>query len=138
MVAARLPPRKAAPEPAGCCTRAGCFSCMRATRRPFVRVGGVIRTSPTVLLVPFLLFACCVIGGVIAVRYAANSYAAAEKTKALSLVNTATTVRPGDAGRRRARVPHRNWGARAGGTREQADVHDPPAARRAPWAAARR
>ena len=57
------------------------------------RVGSVIRTSPAVLVVPFMMFSFCVIGGVIAVRYAATSFANAERTKALSLVNTATTVR---------------------------------------------
>jgi hypothetical protein len=95
MVAARPPASKAAPQPAGCCTRAGCLCCTRATGRPFARVAAVIRASPTVLFLPLLLFSVCVIGGVIAVRYAANAYAEGERLKATSLVNTATTVRSG-------------------------------------------
>jgi len=51
-----------------------------------------VRASPSVLLLPLILFAFCVIGGVIAVRYAAQSYADAERSKATTLVNAASTV----------------------------------------------
>jgi hypothetical protein len=75
--------------PPGC----KCKARMRLAGRPVARVASVIRSSPMVLLVPLLLFTVCVIGGIIAVRYASTSYANSERTKALSLVNTATTVR---------------------------------------------
>ena len=114
MVAARPPQSMLPQSPPGCFSRGGCKARSRMACRPVVRVGSVIRTSPSVLVVPLMMFSFCVIGGVIAVRYAAASFATAERTKALSLVNTATTVRappraiPGSrAARRRPRCTAR-------------------------------
>ena len=119
MVAAR-PAQSMQPQPPpGCFTRGGCKARTRLACRPVARVGSVIRSSPAVLVVPFMMFSFCVIGGVIAVRYAATSFANAERTKALSLVNTATTVRA----RPHAR-PHTAHGSRAAlrGTRRTARI----------------
>ena len=77
-----------------CCPR------LRLVTQPLQTAWAVIRAEPFVLLVPLLIFAMCVTGGVVAVRYAASSYAATERTKALSLLGTVSEVRAGgSAGR---------------------------------------
>ena len=56
-----------------------------------------IREAPLVALLPLVLFSFCVTGGVVAVRFAALSYANSEKEVATALLASVTTVRGGGA-----------------------------------------
>ena len=70
----------------------GTASRWRRLTEPLRIAESAIRGSPAVLLAPLLLFALCVTGGVVAVKYAAASYAAAEREKAVSLLSASSTV----------------------------------------------
>jgi hypothetical protein len=79
-------PGTAAPVP-------GCRGYAVRAGQPWRTAASAVRADKAVLLTPFLLFALCVTGGVVAVHYAASVSAETERTKAIGLLFTVSTVR---------------------------------------------
>lgn len=68
----------------------GCLSSMaepfRSLQGELLKTKRAIKTQPSLLFFPSLLFACCVAGGVLAIVFTAKSAADAERQKAASLL----------------------------------------------------